>query len=286
MNKEDIVNYYYECKKDYQLIWRLDKVWGIHYGYFEEGDKSLSNAILKMNDQVIKNSNITEKSNVLDAGCGYAGTAMYIAEKKKCHVEAITLVDEQVSKAKELIKERGLEKYVNVSIQDFMKTNFKDNTFDVVYGIESICYAYPKKDFLKEVYRILKPGGVLIILDGFNAKEKKDYSKKETKILKKISDGWAFNTLESVKHFKDACKEIGYASTEYKNLYKNIIKTSKILYTASYPAYIVDFFGRLFRIRNKYGKGNVDAARYQYIGLKKGLWEYGMFKATKEKNNK
>ena len=236
-----------------------------------------------MNDQVIKNSNITEESNVLDAGCGYAGTAMYIAEKKKCHVEAITLVDEQVSKAKELIKERGLEKYVNVSVQDFMKTNFKDNTFDVVYGIESICYAYPKKDFLKEVYRILKPGGILIILDGFNTKEKEEYTTKENKILKKFCDGWAFNTLESVNHFKKACKEIGYTSTEYKDLYKNIIKTSKILYTASYPAYIVDFFGRLFKTRNKYGKGNVDAARYQYIGLKKGLWQYGMFKATKGK---
>ena len=283
MNKEDIVNYYNECKKDYQLIWRLNKVWGIHYGYFEEGDKSLSKAILKMNDQVIKNSNITEESNVLDAGCGYAGTAMYIAEKKKCHVEAITIVDEQVSKAKELIKERGLEKYVNVSIQDYTKTNFKDNTFDVIYGIESICYANPKKDFLKEAYRILKPGGVLIVIDGFNTKEKKEYTEKENKILKRFSDGWAYNSLESINYFKNTCEEIGYTSTEYKNYYKNIIKTSKLLYFASYPAYIVDFFGRLFRTRNKYGKGNVDAARHQYICLKKGLWQYGMFKATKGK---
>ena len=45
MNKEDIINYYNDCKKDYRLIWRLEKAWGLHYGYFEKGDKSLSQAI-------------------------------------------------------------------------------------------------------------------------------------------------------------------------------------------------------------------------------------------------
>lgn len=282
MDKQDVINYYHDCKKDYQLIWRLDKVWGIHYGYFEKGDKSLSQAILKMNDQIIKNANINEKTHILDAGCGYAGTAMYIAERKNCHIEAITIVDEQVETAQKIIKEKGLDKYINVSEQDFTKTNFKDNTFDVVYGIESVSHALSKKAFLEEAYRVLKPGGTLIILDGFNSKEKDDYSDKEKSIMKKFTHGWAVDSLESSQFFMKESEKIGFVSQEYKNITDKAIKTSKILYAASFPAYAVDFFGRLFKKRTKYGKGNVEGARYQYIGLKKHLWEYGIFKAVKK----
>lgn len=282
MNKEDIINYYQDCKKDYKLIWRLEKVWGIHFGYFEPGDKSLSGAILKMNDQIIANANISKSSMVLDAGCGYAGTAMHIANKKHCHIEAITIVDEQVSTANKIIKEKGLDKYINVTNQDFTKTNFKDNTFDVIYGIESICHAFNKKAFLKEAYRILKPGGKLLILDGFNSKEKDEYTAKEKEILKNFTNGWAVDSLASANFFINTSKELGFINQEYDNITDKTIKTSKILYLASFPAYIVDFFGRLFKKRTKYDKGNVIGARYQYIGLKKHLWEYGFFRAIKK----
>ena len=276
MNNKEIIDYYNDCKKDYRLIWRLDKVWGMHYGYFEKGDKSLSGAILKMNDQILKHTNINEKSVVLDAGCGYCGTAMYIANKKKCHIEAISIVEEQITTAKKVIKEKELDQYINASVQDYTKTSFKDNTFDVIYGIESICHA-DKSKFLKESYRILKPNGTLIILDGYNTKEKNEYTKKESKIMKNWNHGWAVNSLETSEYFINESKEIGFKKQEFIDITKNVLKTSKIMYIASYPAYIVDFFGRLFKRRTKYNKGNVTAARYQYIGMKNNLWKYGIF---------
>ena len=280
MDNNEIINYYKDCKKDYRLIWRLDRAWGMHYGYFEKGDKSLTNAILKMNEQIIKNTNINNKSVVLDAGCGYAGTAMYIADKIKCHIEAITIVDEQVETANKIIKSKNLDKYINVSDQDYTKTNFKDNTFDIIYGIESVCHA-DKKAFLKEAYRILKPNGILIIFDGFNTKEKNEYTKKELKYMNNWNQGWAVDSLETGKYFIDESKKIGFKNQKFKNITDKVIKTSKIMYLASYPAYVVDFFGRLFRRRSKYNKGNVTAARYQYICMKNNLWEYGIFKTVK-----
>ena len=280
MNNKDIIDYYNDCKKDYKLIWRLDKVWGMHYGYFEENDKSLSGAILKMNDQILKYTKIDESSKVLDAGCGYCGTAMYIASKKKCHIEAITIVEEQVKTAKKVIKEKKLDNYINVSVQDYTNTNFKGNTFDVIYGLESICYA-DKSKFLKEAYRLLKPNGTLIILDGFNSKEKNEYTKKELTIMQNWNYGWAVNSLETSNYFINESKKIGFKEQNFIDITKNAFKTSKIMYLASYPAYVVDFFGRLFKRRTKYNKGNVKAARYQYIGMKNNLWIYGIFIAKK-----
>ena len=280
MDNNDIINYYNDCKKDYKLIWRLDKVWGMHYGYFEKGDKSLSKAILKMNEQILKHVNIDENSRVLDAGCGFCGTAMYIAEAKKCHIEAITIVEEQVNTAKKVIKNRKLEKYINVSTQDYTNTKFKDNEFDVIYGIESICHA-DKVKFLKEAYRILKPNGKLIILDGFNTKEKNKYTKNELEIMQHWNSGWAVASLETGDFFIKESKKIGFTNHKFINITNNVIKTSKIMYLASYPAFIVDFFGRILKKRTKYNKGNVVAAKYQYIAMKKKLWEYGIFVAEK-----
>ena len=207
MDNKDIIDYYNDCKKDYKLLWRLDKVWGMHYGYWEKKDKSLRGAILKMNDQILKYTNINESSVVLDAGCGYSGTAMYIASIKKCHIEAITIVKEQVDTAKKVICEKNLDKYINVSEQNYTNTSFKDNTFDVIYGLESICYAN-KKEFLKEAYRILKPNGTLIILDGFNSKEKNEYTKEELRIMQNWNYGWAVNSLETGNFFIRESKKL------------------------------------------------------------------------------
>ena len=280
MDNKEIIDYYNDCKQDYKLLWRLDRAWGMHYGYFEKGDKSLTQAILKMNEQILKNADINEKSNVLDAGCGYAGTAMYIADKKKCHVEAITIVEEQAQTAEKVIKEKGLDKYINVSQQDYTKTSFKNNTFDVIYGIESVCHG-DKKAFLKEAYRLLKPNGTLIIFDGYNTKEKDKYTKKELKYMKNWNNGWAVGSLETGNFFIEESKKIGFKNQSYTNITDKVLKTSKILYIASFPAYFVDVFGRVTKKRTKYNKGNVKAAKYQYICMKNKLWEYGIFKAIK-----
>ena len=114
-------------------------------------------------------------------------------------------------------------------------------------------------------------------MDGFNSKEKNEYTKKEVEILKKFNHGWAVESLETPKFFIEESKKLGFIDQKYTNITDKTIKTSIILYLASFPAYIVVFFGKLLRLKTKYGVGNVVGARYQYLGMKKKLWEYGMF---------
>lgn len=53
---------------------------------------------------------------------------------------------------------------------------FPENSFDIVFGVETICYAKSKKHVFGEIYKVLKPGGKLIIFDAYDAKPQSEMS--------------------------------------------------------------------------------------------------------------
>jgi tocopherol O-methyltransferase len=119
---------------------------------------------------VISLGRIKKNSRVLDAGCGVGGASLYISQHTGAEVFGISIVEDQLAVANKIKLKRGL-KNIDFSNQDFTKTNFKNGYFDVIFGIESVCHAYPKSEFLKEACRVLKPGGELIIIDGYKRRE-------------------------------------------------------------------------------------------------------------------
>ena len=278
--KEEIIKYYEDCEIDYKMLWRLDKCYAMHFGYFEKGDFSLSKAILRMNDQILKYIDRDKELLILDAGCGLGGTSIYLAERSKAKFEGVTIIDSQIDTGNKIIKSLGLEDRIRITNQDFTMTNFANDTFDAVFGIESVCHANKEK-FLNEAYRVLKPGGILILLDGFNTKEKEDYTEKENSTLFKMNNGWKVDSLETSNYFINTCNNIGFKDIKFTSLTEKVRKASIILYIASFPAVIVDRVGRLLKRRTAYNSGNVKTARNQHIAMKKDLWEYGEFVAEK-----
>ncbi len=284
MYNENIINYYNSCKKDYQLLWKLDRLWAMHYAYLPADHKftfHLASGIKEMNDQIAKRSSINKNSKVLDVGCGYGGTALHIAKKVGCQVTGITLVEEQAKTGNENIKKEKLDDKVKLLVGDYHHTNFPDNSFDMIYGLEAVCYADEDK-FLKEMYRLLKPGGEIIIIDAFRIDRK--YNEEEALLMKKWADGFAYKELKNVTKFIKKAEKIGFKNGKFDNTTKNILVTSKLLFLAHYPAKIVNFIGRILKTRDEQNRGNVIAAKYQYLSVKKGLWEYGFLSLKKPKN--
>src|SRR5437868_6451338 len=156
ISNTDIARYYDRHQIIYTLFWSRT---ALHYGFWYEDTKSLAEAILNTNRFVVDALAIDFKDTVLDAGCGVGGTSMHVAETTGAIVEGITLSDVQLKIARRRASKALAARLLNFSKQDFTKTNFRENTFSKIFGIESICYAHRKIDFLKEAYRILKPGG-------------------------------------------------------------------------------------------------------------------------------
>ncbi len=114
---------------------------------------------------------------VLEVGSGRGGGAKHIAGTlKPASYIGLDLAQNAVDLANKLHKLPNL-KFIQGSAEDIP---LKDNSVDVVLNVES-CHAYGSVEkFLSEVGRVLRPGGVLALVD-FRDSDKMDILRQQLK---------------------------------------------------------------------------------------------------------
>lgn len=277
--KKKIINYYDTCESDYRLFWDLDHSMAMHAGFWDDTTKNLREALVRENEVMAETAHITSKDRVLDAGCGIGGSSIFLAKQYGCQVIGITLSAKQVQKATAAALKYGVSKLTTFLTEDFCQTSFADETFDVIWGLESVCHAADKAKFIKEAFRLLKPGGRLIIADGFALQD--DYLPVDKNQMSKWLTGWGVESLETLKAFKIQLALI-FNHVECQNITKNILPSSKRLYWISFPGLIFSKVGEFFGFRSKEQTNNISAAYYQYKTLKKKLWTYALIYSVKK----
>lgn len=275
-----IVEYYNATEHAYRDSWDLDNSLAIHYGYWDEKVKSFPASLLRMNEVMIETAGINSKDKVLDAGCGVGGSAVFIAAATGAKVTGITLSEKQVVHANKNAIAKKITKLVDFKLMDYCATDFPAESFDVIWGCESICYADNKETFIKEAWRLLKPGGRLIVADGFVSQ----YENNDHPVIRQWLDGWQVNYLETPVRFASFMKDTGFSGVQYRDISKETAHSSRRLYRFYFLASLyllwkkISFSGPATPVQ----KGNIRACKYQRMGMKKRLWEYGMIVGRKE----
>ena len=103
-----------------------------------------------------------KNKRVLEVSCGHGGGASYITRYlKPLEYTAIDLNPLAIDYCQERHRVNGLK----FRVGDAMKLPFDDGSFDIVINVEA-SHCYPSfSQFLKEVSRVLKPGGHLVYAD-------------------------------------------------------------------------------------------------------------------------
>ena len=271
VSNKEIAEYYDISQFWYTHFWSPT---GLHYGFWYEDTKTLEEAVMNTNKFVMKLLGINTQDVVLDAGCGVGGTSMYIAEEKGVKVEGITLSEVQLKIAKERAAQSKVGNLIGFSQQDFTKTNFREGTFSKVFGIESICHAHRKIDFLKEAYRVMKPGGKIAVIDAFLTETALD--PEENKIYTKFIEGWAVPNLSTKEGFIEDLVQAGFRNVVFHDMHDKVKKSSERIYRHSLFTYPINF------ISSKLGFSRENfSARYQKALFDRKIATYGVFVAEK-----
>jgi tocopherol O-methyltransferase len=196
-----------------------------HYGFWYRDTKSLKDAAQNEIQAVISRAGISKGDLALDAGCGVGGSAIFIAKTTGAKVVGISLSSKEVSRATRNAKKEGASDLVKFEVQDYTSTRFPSNHFDFLYGIESICHACPKIDMLNEAYRILKPGGKIVISDGYLMRE--IVNEHEDNIVNQFLYGFAMKELITRQMMAEQMRQAGFSNITFESKIKEIIPSVK-----------------------------------------------------------
>lgn len=234
MNHETIINYYNYTLLLYRVFYH-GKSYGVHYGFWDDTINNHQEAILNTNKYMATLADIKPNDKILDAGCGVGGSAIWLAKNINTNVTGITLSNQQLKKAKQLANRNGVENNTQFHIMDYLNTSFEDETFDIVWAIESVCYSINKHDFISEAYRILKKGGKLIVCDGF--KLRNPQTKEEEKWYSAFLEGWALQNLAGDVEFEQHLTSVGFKNIQKINKVKEAMPSAKKIYNISRYSY-------------------------------------------------
>jgi tocopherol O-methyltransferase len=278
-SSKDIATYYDVSEDHYMYFWDLNQSHALHYGYWDSTTKTFREALANINNVLSQKAGIREGMKILDAGCGIGGSSMWLAKHKQAQVIGITLSAKQAARANAHVKEIGLDSNVEFQVQDFTNTNFYDASFDIIWAIESVCHAANKEEFIKEAYRLLKPGGQLIMADFFIVKEG---NAKDQREIDAWGHGWAVPFFEKKSVFSEMLARRGFNKVEMLDCTQHILKSAKRLYYAFFPGWVLSkMYNLIHRNTTEFSKNNVYTAYYQYKTLKKDLWKYYIVHAVK-----
>ncbi len=280
-SQKDIADYYCQTQIHYQIWWNLAETKSLHYGIWYPDTKNFKEALYNTNVELGNLAGISSTDLVLDAGCGVAGAAIYLAQSIGCHVKGITISEIQYKVSLKNVIKAQLTENIEVSIQDFTKTNYLDNTFDVVWACESSCHASPKSSFLREAYRILKPGGKLVVSDYFLTSEG---SLDPNKYILKWRKTWAISEFNNPTNFTDEAIKTGFKLLHEIDFSKEILPSSRRMYLAYLLGWLPSNLYNLTHNTSRFAKTHFLSGKYQYLALKKKQWSYKMILLQKSQS--
>jgi len=214
-DKNRVVEHYDVISPYYRALWGEH----LHHGYWVRGDESKEQAQLQLIQHLAQLADIKSGSEILDIGCGFGGSSLYLAQTFAANVTGITISSVQVEMAKKSAAEQNLN--ANFLLMDAEAMTF-EKQFDVLWSVESISHYQDREKFFASAARLLKPGGTFAIIDWF---KKEDLSLADTKKYIEPIEKGMFVELQTMDDYERDFRSHRLQITHRENLNKHCAKT-------------------------------------------------------------
>ncbi|NET58873.1 MAG: class I SAM-dependent methyltransferase [Symploca sp. SIO2E6] len=147
---------------------------------------------------------------VLEVGCGKGFNSRFLAQQyPNSQFVGIDLTPHHIALAN-----RNVRNLTNLTFKvgDFNSLDFPSQSFDLVFACECLCHSEQLPITLAEICRLLRPGGKLVIFDGYRQAKLEKFSPEMQTITKLTEVSMAVRQgFFAVEDFIEAAQNMGFA---------------------------------------------------------------------------
>ena len=193
----------------------------IHFGLDRDEASSFEDSLVETNRELARLARIAPGDRVLDAGCGIGGSSIWLCTERGAVTTGISLVAEQVVQAERSAREQGATG-ASFHVADYMASGLPNQSFDVVWNLESLCHCHDIEAYLPEAYRLLAAGGRFACMDVFRADGDADAAG-----LRAMAEGGGFGPLQRVEEVVRLLARAGFVDIEVLDLRTRALRSAE-----------------------------------------------------------
>jgi tocopherol O-methyltransferase len=265
-DKGRIIEHYDVVSPYYRSLWGEH----LHHGYWIRGDESKEQAQLQLIEHLAQLAGIKRGADVLDIGCGFGASSIYLAKHFDAAVTGITISSVQVEMATQAATMARVDAKFLLMDAEAMTLQ---KQFDVLWSVESISHYQNVPGFFASATTLLKPGGSFAMTDWFKAANLGPEVTRKS--IVPIEKGM-FVELHTMDEYEEMLVSNGLQITRREVLNKNCARTWDLslaiikdrsfwLLAAKYGAHFVSYLKAFEAMRAGFASGN---------------FEYGLFVAS------
>ena len=216
--EQDTETYYDSEDAIYRAVW--DEEGSVHWGVFDESTgKDFLKGCANLDQIMIRQGRIGRDSRVLDLGCGNGTTAIWLAQSQGCRVTGVDLSEVRVSNAVKARAGQSPDLQSRLSFQKASATElpYGDGSFTHLWSQAVIYHVHDKVATLREAYRVLQDGGIMVFDDLL--RPKRDISADAQKY---VYDRLLFDTEFSFESYQSALKAQGFEVLETRDISEHL----------------------------------------------------------------
>ena len=276
--KDQVHRYYAAATEDYLRYYQTDWHHHMHYGFDRDLPRG-GNPTEHMVRYLAGIAGLKAGDRLLDSGCGVGGSSIFLARELGCRCVGITLVESQAHLAQGFAgssqaKAPGTPR-AHFAVNDFHVPAFKAGSFDAVWALESFDHAVDKEAWVASMFALLKPGGRLVIADGFRAGRPGDAS--QAGAYAAFLAGWAVPHLCSGAELEAYAARAGFEEVHGEDISADVLPHARAIFRFGLIFIPLRWLLRKLGLTSPEKLGNAYATFFQYRTLKQGLWSYGAY---------
>jgi len=236
--KPHIINYFEETKTLYRF-WHSWEGY-LHFGISYDGKHKRENfkEQARIVERYIRDS---DAKNVLELAYGMGTNTAFLARRNP------SVMFDGVD-----LSHKPLKRYTKIPNAHFQLGDYhdlsalEDDTYDVAFVVEALCYSTNKLQVFREVKKKLKKDGLFIVIDGYQKDRAAPLSPSESLMWELIWKGFVIHKLEHIKDVESYMRE-GYSIVAAEDVTQYVLPSMIIHERKSHDVFSHPMFGRVVK---------------------------------------